>query len=201
MEKANHIRNICLGEWWFTMVETIKDHQQKHIQVQDWTHQPLTCKSMLQKTPATSQHVRQEEVIEMSSPTFTYDRNAKGNTVDERSPAPAGIHKTLQIMGWTTNLSWLAGFLPSTSYVIPNSPTWIHPKIPFKARHKFVIFHGQDSNDQGFPRNPLLCFVSLTRLIWKMILPCFWWGWFGLYEPLRIHVWYIYLPYIYRHCS
>ena len=122
----------CLGEWWFTMVETIKDHQQKHIQVQDWTHQPLTCKSMLQKTPVTSQHVRQEEVIEMSSPTFTYDRNAKGNTVDERSPAPPGIHKTLQIMGWTTNLNWLAGFLPSTSYVLSNAPTWIHPKFPFK---------------------------------------------------------------------
>ena len=52
--------------------------------------------------------------------------------LNERSPAPPGIHKTLQIMGWTTNLNWLAGFLPSTSYVLSNAPTWIHPKFPFK---------------------------------------------------------------------
>ena len=36
------------------------------------------------------------------------------NTVDGRNPAPPGIYKTLYITGLTTNLNWLAGFLPST---------------------------------------------------------------------------------------
>ena len=31
-----------------------------------------------------------------------------------RNPAPPGMYKTLKIMGWTTNLNWLAGFFPST---------------------------------------------------------------------------------------
>jgi len=35
-------------------------------------------------------------------------------TVDGRNPAAPGMHKTLQIRGQTTNLNWLAGFLPST---------------------------------------------------------------------------------------
>ena len=33
------------------------------------------------------------------------------NTVDGRNPAPPEIYITLKIMGKTTNLNWLAGFL------------------------------------------------------------------------------------------
>ena len=56
------------------------------------------------------------------------------HTVDGRNPAPPRIFKTLKIMGLTTNLNWLAGFLPSTAFLNigsiyqPHHPT--SPNLP-----------------------------------------------------------------------
>ena len=41
--------------------------------------------------------------------------NGQVPTVDGRNPAQPGMHETLQIMGSTANLNWLAGFQPSTA--------------------------------------------------------------------------------------
>ena len=47
--------------------------------------------------------------------TNTKSLKPPSDTVDGRICAPSRMYKTLQKMGKTTNLNWLAGFLPSTA--------------------------------------------------------------------------------------
>ena len=69
------------------------------------------------------------------------------NTVDGRNPAPPGIHKTLYITRLTTNLNWLAGFLPSTvctcvlvaSTTLPFLETPVTPNLDCSENTPWVL--------------------------------------------------------------
>ena len=66
------------------------------------------------------------------------------HTVDGRNPAPPGMYKTLQIMGTTTNLNWLARFLNHHQYHKKNRPLKPETEPPFHTGRASVTEGGPE---------------------------------------------------------
>ena len=110
--------------------------------------------------------------------------NVNFDAVDGRNPAPPGMYENLYIMGQTTNLNWLAGFLPSTvalfglaglNDVNPLFVAWLRHVLPqfltpnvfmnkcSKFQLQLLIGHGHPSSRQKvFPFNQYYLYTCLT---------------------------------------
>ncbi len=80
-------------------------------------------------TPSIIRCLKMGRVWGMPLCTYTSSRTSSSTTVDGWNPTPPGMYETLQTMGKTTNLNWLAGFQPSTVGLLYHYNDTAHPSM------------------------------------------------------------------------